>query len=243
MKLKPALLSSKVARQQLAHRAQRHAYVRAFTAIDQLGGLHDALQRLHATPDPTLTKEARAMRYRKQFDTAMASSKSAAFAAVEALTQHEAEIKRDAEIKAGLHAAIPEAQLQEVRAALRALPESERDRVVREAARNCDVAVIRAIRDASTPLLTGKLSVPVEELVAVAVVAANPGIEEELSDIHTALQLVDGAVSSFVKEAEALRDPVLETRAAEQQKAIAEAEEAIKAGGATFAPTDPTNED
>lgn len=229
-KMKPIMLSSKNLRNMMSGNGRNsYAYIKAATAIDEMSRLHDALDVLHRTPSPQLTKEGRAAKYRQQFDKALSASKASALAAVEALNEREREIIRDAEIKAGLHKHVPEVTQQEIRQALRELPQAERDRVVREAAMRGDASVIAAVRNAASPLLTGPITTPLPELVQILVATHSPGLDDELQDISTAVDLLQGAVNSFVREAEARRDPHLEAEAQRQDAATQAADAAIAA--------------
>jgi len=227
-KMKPIMLSSKNLRNMMTGNGRNsYAYIKTATAIDEMSRLHDALDTLHRTPSPQMTKEGRAAKYRQQFDKAMAASKAAALAAVDALNDRERELIRDAEIKAGLHTHVPEVTQQEIRQALRELPQAQRDQAVREAAMRGDASVIAAVRNAASPLLTGAVTVPVDELVKMLVAKHSPGLDDELQDISTAYDLLTGAVNSFAREAEARRDPYLETMAEEQEAATKAADAAI----------------
>jgi len=229
-KMKPIMLSSKNLRTMMTGNGRNsYAFIKAATAIDEMSRLHDALDTLHRTPSAQLTKEGRAAKYRQQFDRAMAASKAAALAAVDALNAHEAELIRDAEIKAGLHTHVLEVTQQEIRQALRELPQAQRDQAVREAAMRGDASVIAAVRNAASPLLTGLINVPIDELVQMLVAKHSPGLDDELQDVSTAVDLLQGAVNAFTREAEARRDPHLEAEAQRQDAATQAADAAIAA--------------
>jgi len=241
--MKPVLLSSKnLSRLMTENGRNSYAFVRARTAIDQMSSLFDSLDTLHRTPSPNMTMEGRALRYRQQFEKAMQASKQSALAAVEALNAHEAELVRDAEIAAGLHKHVDTATAQEIRSALRAMSQAERDRVVREAALAGDATIIQAIRSAASPLLTGPISVPMDEMIRVMIEQASPELGAQLEDISTAADLLEGAVAAFTREAQSRRDPMLEARAEQQSEATRRAEAALAeaAAGNPPAPVEPT---
>lgn len=237
--LKPVLLSSKSLRNIMAGNGRNaYAYIKTATAVDEISRLYDALSTLHRTPSPQMTKEGRAARYKQQYAKAIEASRRASLAACDALNEREREIIRDAEIKAGLHSHVPEVTQQEIRQALRELPQEQRDRAVREAAMRGDASVIAAVRNAASSLLTGHINVPVDELVKMLVAKHSPGLDDELQDISTSFDLLKGAVDSFVREADAWRDPHLEAMA-EQQDAATKAADAAIAAVAASAPAQP----
>lgn len=241
--MKPALLSSSNVRRlmQEGKREGSYAFIRTAQAVDELSRLHDALDSLHRTPNPSLTKEARAMKYRAQFTRAMEAGKASALAAVDALNAREAEIKKQAEVRAGLHSHIDAATLAEVRNALRQLPQAERDAAIRDAAQRGDAAVIQAVRNAPSALLTGHVGVPMESLLEMLVTRAAPDLIDELGDISTAFDLLNGATGAFAREAEARRDPHLEALADDQEARTRAADaliDAAVAGGPATLPTD-----
>jgi len=237
-KMKSVMLSSKMLRQTMSEKGLTgtYAFVRTVTAIDELNRLRDALEVLHSTPSPNLTKEGRALRYKQQFDKAAAAAERAAMAATEALNDHEAALIRDAEIRAGLHKHVPEATQQEIRAALRSMSQEDRDRAVREAAQRGDANVIQAVRNAPSPLLTGAITAPMESLVGLLIQKTAPELGQQRQDVEVAYMHLQGATGAFGKEANAMRDPQLESAAGAQEAATKAADAAIDAAAAGSLP-------
>lgn len=231
-KMRSVLLSSAVIRKSLDHRKNDGAFARAFLAIDRMGQLHDALEALHSTPDPNMTKAARALKYRGQYEAAMSASRAAAMAAVDGLSELEAQLVRAAEERAGLHAHVPESAQQEIRAALRSLTMEERNAVIRQAAQTGDANIIKAVRDAASPLLVGPYTVPLAEMIQVMVEKASPELAQARQDIEAAVSFVTGATGAFTKAAAEMRDPAMEAEA-ERQAAVAKAAEAALAQAIT----------
>lgn len=242
-KMKSVMLSSKMLRQTMSEKGLTgtYAFVRTVTAIDELNRLRDALEVLHSTPSPNMTKEGRALRYKQQFDKAAAAAERAAMAATEALNDHEAALIRDAEIRAGLHKHVDAATAAEIRSALRSMSQEDRDRAVREAALAGDSTIIQAIRGAPSALLIGAITVPMESLVEQLIQKTAPELGQQRQDIGEAFMYLSGAAGAFGKEANGMRDPQLESAAGAQEAATKAADAAIDAAAAGAPPPAPAS--
>ncbi len=222
--LRPQPLHSAVVKKVLSHRGSVPEINRAAMAIDRLGELWDSLDALYKNPDPELTREGQALRYKRRFETAIESAKRTATGAIEDLDALETRLVKEAESKAGLNEYLPEASAQEIRHVLRSLDQASRDKVVREAAHNADGKVIAAIRQSPASFVHGQISVPVEELVSLALAKAAPDLPDWKRDIELASSAVSYAAKRLFDEAEKRRDPIAEKRAEQQAARVKQAE-------------------
>ena len=221
-RLRPPTLSSTAAREALAHRSEVE-FKSTIHAIEKIGSLYDAVTTLHSTPDPALTKEGRAQRYKERHEKALQLTRDLVDRVAHDLGNLTQEAVQRAEAKAGLSRHLPHAEAAELRTALRSLPEAERNGAIVDAAKRGDVDVLLAVKDAS-PLLTGKIGVPVQTLIREYVERAAPELPALIKDAESAATHFELALDSFMTNTRKLRDPILEARAEEQAKAVAQAE-------------------
>jgi hypothetical protein len=223
---KPISFSSTPLRKALEHRNGQGQFVRAFTALDEIGKLYDSIDTLHKTPDPSLTKEGRAIRYKTHTEKAREKASRLANSTIEDLIELESSAIREAEEKAGLHRTLSDSEAREIREAIRALPPAERDTAIRDAAMNGDSAIIQAVRLSPTPLLVGGAAVP-ETLITAMIENANPELAQLREEIVTALDAVGYACQVLAEEINVRRDPILEERAEQQAQATKKAEDSL----------------
>lgn len=223
----PALLSSKAIRDQLSHRTESE-FEGAAGVIDDMRAKFEALRVLHATPDPAMTKEARALRYAKQLESTRKYVLKAATNAVDHLTTLEEKICAAATSKAGLDKRLPPHEEAEVRAALRQMSDKERTRAITQAAERGDVYLLNAVRFAPSAVTIGPHTAAVDALFEMLLDSAAPTLKGDLADIETAVNHVTLAAGAFGKHSEALRDPILEARGEENNAALREAEKALQ---------------
>src|SRR5690554_5836893 len=93
---KPISFSSTPLRKVLEHRNGQGQFVRAFTALDEIGKLYDSIDTLHKTPDPSLTKEGRAIRYKAHTEKAAETARRLANSTIDGLIELELSAIREA---------------------------------------------------------------------------------------------------------------------------------------------------
>jgi|GEM_PF-5073660 len=226
---RPPLMGSKIARRTLEGRQEREFH-RLFELMDTIDRHYEALDTLHKTPNPNLTKEASAARYGEQYRKAHKMLGNMSVELSNDLASLESRLKSEAETKAGLNKPMTEAAQQEIRAALRSMPQKERDKTLREAALNGDVGILKSVREASTPFLYGGTSEPVESLIQQHMERAVPNLRSDLEAIEHANSHLKMSVDGFVRETEKMRDPILESSAEAQQESIRQAEAVLSQG-------------
>lgn len=205
-RIKPAFLNPKNARSSLSG-ADFHPVV---STIEKLSGLYDSLEKLQTVKDPDLTPEKRAMTYRDNWKKANESARNSLMRSADHLDALERNYREEAAHKAGLNKPLSESAAQEIRATLRAMPQKERDKVLRDAALNGDAMILKAVRDAASPWLVGEITVPVETLVDELVQNRVPELRQQLDALHEADNRLKMAGDAFMKETNAMREPHLE---------------------------------
>lgn len=216
---RPALLSSKIARGNLRQPPTEHV-AGALAVLDRLSGIWDALEAVRSTRDPTLTTEAAALRYREAFERATTQANREVRAAAERLTEHRAQLHRDARGRAGLLAQYP--GQEELRAVLRGMSVEDRDAAIMHAADTGDAVVMAAIQ--AHELLVGATTIPIRTITDTYVAARAPDIVAQMSEADTALEHLEMAWSSFARSAEDMRDLRAEERGEEGASAARDAE-------------------
>lgn len=236
---KPVFLNAEKTRAKLMNSALGGELLGVMNAVDTMSGLYDGLTKLHATPDPNLTREARALKYKRRFEQASEAVRKKATSAAEQLDILERRIKSDAEVKAGLHSPQTEAAAQEIRSVLRSLDQKARDKMLRDAALSGDVAILQAVRNATTPALYGGTTEPVESLIDMHLQKVAPELAEQRAALDAATHALNLAVDSYMSTTNELRDPMGEhiaekqeadTRSAEEQLLAALGTEAVEGG-------------
>ena len=228
---RPPMLGSKIARRTLEGR-NRIEFFRLFDVLDTVERQYNALETLYHTDDPNRTKEGRAARYGEQYRKAHDLLGKLSVEVATSLENLERKLLSDAEHQAGLNKPMTEGAQQEIRAALRAMPQSKRDATLRDAALNGDVGILKAVRESPTEFLYGGTTEPIESLVQQHIERAVPELRDELQAIEHAYSHLKLSVDGFVREADKMRDPVAEQRAQEQAEQIRQAEAALAAGDA-----------
>lgn len=197
---------------------------RVIRLVGKLEKLHDSLQTLRHTPDPQKTREANALEYRRHFDRAQSIAKRETVEAAEALAEMRARVRRDAEVQAGLHKPFDRTELAEIRATLRGMSDKERDKVLKDAALAGDAAIIRAVRDAPSEILTGRIGVPIDALETHFVESQVPELPDQMASIDRADTHLEGAADAFVKTTSGWREQHLEQQAEKQADQVSAAE-------------------
>lgn len=214
---KSQLLSSTAAREALAGKSEQ-AFLSVINTIESLSGRYDALETLYTTPDPSRTLESHALQYRETHQKAAERAAAEVAAVLESLKALENRYIDEAEKKAGLHNQLPTHIAAELRAALRGMTQKERDKAITEAIKNGDVAVIQAVRESPNHLLTGKVSIPHDAIYGEFVRRADPEIESKIEDVNSARNHLNFAYEAFSRDANKMRDPLLEAKADQQKE-------------------------
>ena len=226
-KLIPALLSSTGLRDQLGHRTEP-AFGVAATTIDAIRTRFEALSTLHSTPDPSLTKESRALRYATQLKTTRQNVLAGATAAIGALSNLEDKLRTAAIKQAKLDVRLQVSEEAEFRSALREMSPEERTAAIVKAASDGQGWMLNAVRYAPSPVTIGSHTAPINDLVDLLLHNANPGLQADLDDIQSAVNHVTFALDAFARHSESMRDPVLEDQGQQHADAIRGAEAALR---------------
>nr|BBD50120.1 hypothetical protein [Haliea sp. ETY-M] len=199
--------------------------------MGQLSSLYDSLATLHDTPDPSRTKESRALRYKQQHETATKKATQL----LERATANREQLIQDARAAAyertGLNQTLPHAEAQEMRAALRELSEEDRTKALQRASQAGDAKLLKAVLDAPSPVLIGPISMPLNTMVDVMLDNAAPDHRQDIQDAESAFTHFEIALEAFTTSTEGMRDPLLEAAAEQQQEAITKAERDLDSGG------------
>ncbi|ESX68863.1 hypothetical protein NKJ87_06340 [Mesorhizobium sp. M0027] len=202
--------------------------------IERMGELHSALAKVRSTTDRRQTPEARAFEYRKLHDQALAKIGLITQQARKALSDRRERLRTEAFEKSGLNGKFPQAD--EVRQVLRGLSQKERDAEINAAIDRGEYWVIACIRGQS-PLLTGKIGLPMSVIEDLIISRTSPALDTELEDLKIAETHLNIAVDTFAREAERMRDVEAEGRAFEDAKAMTEATAAFEKALGTPAQT------
>lgn len=220
-------MSSRAAREALSQHSEPE-FLRVFHAIETASELYDSLETLHSTPNPEITKSARALKYKSQLDKAQKAARDHAMRAADGLDALERDLRQKAESAAGLHAPIPESTLAEIRGALRGMSQKDRDQAIADAFSAGDIATIKAAIKSPSAVLTGTIEAPIETMTAELINRAAPDFNDKMQAIQHAENFLGLAVDAFVKGAEKMRDPRLEAEAVKQMEATSEAERQLE---------------
>lgn len=230
-RIRPATLSSTALQNAVGHRIS-HEFTHAIAAINQLSGLYDSLIVLHDTPDPSRTKEARALRYKQQHEAAIRKAKTLLEQVAGNMDTLARKARESAEQKAGLHEHMSDALAAELRGALRSLPEKDRNAAIMSAATHKEVGILKAVIESPSALLIGPVSVPLDQIITDYLDTADPSYRETRQDVESAQTHFEFALDTFITETKKLRDPALEEKAEIQQQAITRAETQLQEGEA-----------
>jgi hypothetical protein len=227
MEIRSALLKSDTTRNNLRLGMEaRSEIATALGAIDRIGGLYDAIRQVHEAVNPQETVEARAMRYEKQFQNTVAEARNTALKAGEFLDSYARSIYSQAIEKAGL--SVQSVDGPEIRSALRAMPQAERDKAVNEAFKRGDVEVLSSIYGRN-PVTWGGTTKPLDKQFQLYVETAAPEMVQEKEALDKTMEGLTLAVDTFVASAEKWRDPLTAARGFQQAEEYEAADAALKA--------------
>ena len=227
MEIRSVLLKSETTRNNLRPGMEsRPEIAQALGTIDRMGGLYDAIRQVNEAVNPDETPTARAMRYEKQFNKTVAEARSAALKAGELLGSYEHSIRAQAISKAGLSSQPLDGP--EIRSALRAMPQAERDRAVNEAFKRGDVEVLSSIHGRN-PVTWGGTTKPLDKQFQLYVETAAPEMVKEKEALEKTFEGLSLAVDAFVQSAEKWRDPLTAAKGFQQAEEFEAAEAALKA--------------
>lgn len=224
MKPKSFFLNPDRARESFAQTALHGDLLPIVATISDLSRSRDGLVKLHATKDPNKSAEGNALHYRKQFEAQTAKAREKLINAGATLDALERRIMGEAFAKSGLDKPIGEAQAAEIRAVLRSMGDKERDKLLKEAALNGDALMLKAVRDAASPVLYGGTITPIETLINQLLHKTNPDLQAKLDALADADTRVRGAGDAYMKDVSELRDLQAESLAEKQQAELQEAE-------------------
>jgi hypothetical protein len=227
MEIRSALLKSDTTRNNLRPGMERVSEIgAALAAIDRMGGLYDAIRQVHEAVNPQETIEARAMRYEKQFGKTVSEARRIAEQAGGLLDSYARSIHAQAIDKAGLSSQPVDGP--EIRSALRAMPQAERDKAVNAAFERGDVEVLSAIYGRN-PVTWGGTTKPLDKQFQLHVEKAAPELVQEREALDKTMEGLTLAVDTFVKSAEKWRDPLTAAKGFAQEKEFEQAEAALRA--------------
>ena len=184
---------------------------------------------LHANPDPQHTRQGWALKFAKTRAGALENAKRGAVRIAGELSDLERQLRSEAEIKAGLHKPLGASEAAEIRMALRAMSQKERDAAIVAAAEQGDVMLLRALRESPSRVLTGNIGVPLEEMIDMIVHRENPELQSDLDAISEAQTRLELGCAAFTAGTHKMRDLAAEDEAAAQAEAVRKAEAALAA--------------
>jgi hypothetical protein len=223
---RPPLLQADIARQNLRPTSLDLPEVAETVAvIDQLATVWTALDTVRRTADPTLTEEARALRYRAAWERAAESATAAVRRAATKLAEAQDRLRREARGRAGLLTDYGSAE--EIRSVLRGLSQEDRDAAISHAATVGDAHVMAAIQ--AHELLVGPTTIPIRMLTDDYVAQRAPEQVASIADMGAALEHLELAFGQFSRSAADMRDLRAEVRGDEGVRAAHEAEAALGA--------------
>ena len=219
-KLRPGMLSSAVIRNSESRNPLKNAVA---DFIDNLSQQYDAVSTLHSTIDPEMTRTGHALKVKSTVTRAMEINGKKALRLLEQLHDHERNLHLKAHEKAGLLKPMQEAHLSELRSALRQMTLKEREKAISQAFESGDIAVIRAVQEASSPVLVGSHTLPIPKLLESFVKQCNPELERDLSEVAELYNRLDLVSDSFAQSINAFRNEDLERRAEINKQLTADA--------------------
>lgn len=196
-------------------------------AIERGVALHSALHTLRTTDDPNTSKESLALQYKRKADKVRDEFNGHAATQTETLVNWRQEVTRRAEAAAGFHKPLAEAHAAEIRAAIRNMPQADRDAALVEAAKRGDTNVIQAVRNSPSPILTGPVTGQLDALVDSMMKQADPNYEHDLEVIDTGLNQLNSFHKRFSKAVEEMRMPAAEARGEQQEQIVGAAKSVI----------------
>ncbi|TIL72281.1 MAG: hypothetical protein E5Y65_26030 [Mesorhizobium sp.] len=194
--------------------------VGVFAALGQLSGLWDGLDATRSAVDPTMTREAAALKYKAGFEKATTLATAAVRASGSKIMEARDRLRHEARGKAGLLATYPDTK--EIRDVLRAMTQEDRDAAILHAVSKGDHAVIAALQ--AHELLVGPTSRPLKSIVDDFVAARAPEEMAKIQDLDTAEEHLTFAYQQFGKSIQDMRDLQAERDGEQGNKAAKEAE-------------------
>lgn len=219
-KLRPGVLSSKGLRASETRHPLR-GDVADF--IDGLANQYDALGVLHGTADPEMTKTGHAVRVKNAVIRAMETNGKRAVKLAERMADHESNLLFKARERAGLLQPFSESHLSELRSALRQMSQQEREKAIKTAFDKNDNAVIRAVQEASSPVLVGSHKLPLDVLMDTYLHKHNPELMQDIEENKQLTNRLDIVSDSFVKSVQTMRNIDLEEQAEKNKQATKDA--------------------
>ena len=227
MEIRSPLLNSATHRNNLRPGADARPEIsRTLGVIDRMAQLYDTLRAVNEAVSPEETSTARAMRYEKQFNSAVKKARDTALEAAGRLDFYAQTLETRALEEAGL--ASQPVNASEIRSALRAMPEKERDAAIKDAFDRKDASILSAIYR-QTPLLWGGSKLPLDEAFKLYVREAAPEAMEDMEAVSKVTEGLDLATNAFLKSAEKWRDPLTAEKGFKQAEEFDRADAALKA--------------
>lgn len=227
MEIRSALLNSETHRNALRPGADSRAEIsQTLGAIDHMGTLYDTLRAVNEAVNPHETVEARCMRYEKQYLAAVKKARDVGLAAASKLDFYAKTLETEALEEAGLTA--QSANAQEIRAALRTMPQKDRDKAILDAFGRKDTEVLSAIYRQNA-VTWGGTKAPVEEHFKAYIREAAPDAMEKMEAVSKATEGLNLATDTFLRAADKWRDPLTAARGFQQAEEFEAADAALKA--------------
>lgn len=226
MEIRSALLNSAVTLNNLMPgQASKPEIARALAAIDRMGNLYDSLKAAQSTVSPHETPEARAMRYERQFKSAVSKAREVALEAAGGLDVLSQVIEAAALGQAGLGES--PASGAEIRASLRGMSQDDRDKAIADAFKRGDTEVLASIYGQNR-VTWGGTSKPLDQQFQHFIQKAAPEAQAGREAVSKALEGLELATETFVTSAEAWREPEAAARGYQQLEEYDLAEQALK---------------
>lgn len=225
--IRSPLLSSKVARQALGENFPVSTELQyALNTIDSFGSLYDALAKAQKSINPQESPEARAMRYEKQYQQAVAKVERALDDTMGRIEAFKEGIRAAGLFQAGLKDEPKDAA--EIRAALRSMTPKERDKAIKDAFDSGDAQILTSIR-AANPVTWGGSSMPLEPMFDAFIDRVTPELVKQRAAMQKVTQSLKLATEAFFNGAEEWRDPLAAEKGRQQQAEFERAEAELKA--------------
>jgi len=226
MEIRSPLLNSATHRNNLRPGADARSEIsQTLGVIDRLGQLYDTLRAVNEAVNPEETPTARAMRYEKQFNHAVKKAKDTALEAAGRLDFYAQTLETQALEESGL--ASQPVNASEIRAALRSMPEKDRDAAIKDAFDRKDASILSAIYR-QTPLLWGGSKLPLDEAFKLYVRDAAPDVMRDMEAVAKVTEGLNLATDTFLNSAEKWRDPLTAAKGFAQAEEFDKADAALK---------------
>lgn len=219
---RPGSLSGRQIRQTFAS-LNHPAVTWSARALDEMAELWDGLEAVRSNANPLNTAERRAV---KHHEATTKRAREVVDRAVQSIAQLEQDTVSAARAKLGLDRVPPLAA--EIRAALRAMPQAERDKAMSDALAAGDVELLVSCMGAH-PVLTGAFTIPLDVQTRALIETQCPEVaacREAVEQLGTALSV---GFHAFEASANNMRDRGAESRAIEGAEAAAKAESQLAA--------------